>query len=126
MNPGAPAFGDHLYDRLVQTAAEAWLERGLHRLGGYDRVGAAVAEDPDGEGLWLHEFAGAFMREWGLDGPDGCLWVLAHTFTREVPGGTLTGGRVREVVADLARRCFASDVLARARRDLERKVAFGW
>lgn len=126
MTGRGPTFGQHLYERLVQEAADAWLERALHRLGDYGKVQEQMAADPDGPGLWLHSFAQAFMRDQGMDGADGHLWVLAHTYTREVPDTAWASRQVTQAVAGLARSCFALDVLSRARRDLERKSAFGW
>lgn len=110
-------FERQQFDLLLADGVERLSERVVHRCGGHDAALAQLREDPEGEGVWLHDFTGHLMSDLLLDDAAGACFVLQALERRVVDGAP--AGRVADVLGALARDALAQLLRAKTVEALE-------
>jgi hypothetical protein len=111
------------FDFLLITAVERYAERLVQRNEGAERALARLRAEPQGEGVWLDQFAQAIFRDFLLDGPAGACFVLQALARRSVPPPA--AATVEAMLQHMALRAFA-DLLARKTEEaLEQQLGYG-
>lgn len=82
------AYQRQQFDFLLLTAAERFAERLVQRCGGAGPARARLRADPQGEGVWLDQFAQAIFRDFLLNNPAGACFVLQALACRPAPAPT--------------------------------------
>ena len=122
---------------LLQTATERYVARLEERFRGPDAALTSLREDPDGEGVWLTEFAEAVFEDFLLNNVEGACFVLQALATRPVApvasgpvasgpvaSGTVAGGTVGATLGAMAKRLFADLLLQKAIELLEQHSGY--
>jgi hypothetical protein len=116
------AFERQQFDLLLAMSAERLAERAVHRCGGPDAALAQLRADPQGEGVWLDEFARAVFRDFLLDSPAGACFVLQALAGRSA--APPPAGSVAEMLGHMALRVFADLLGAKVEELLEQQAAY--
>jgi hypothetical protein len=111
-------------DVLLQMAVERLTERSVQRCAGAENALRQLRHDPDGEGVWLSDFLGAFFQDACLDNTAGAAFLLQALEKRTVTPEAETG-KVGDILQDLARRVFRDLVVRKAEESLSQQLAYG-
>jgi hypothetical protein len=111
------------FDFLLLTATDRFADRIVQRCGGIEPALARLRQDPQGEGVWLDEFAQAIFRDFLLDGAAGACFVLQALPRRRVPPPA--AGTVETMLGQLALRAFADLLAAKTEESLEQQSSYG-
>ena len=111
------------FDFLLMTAVERYVERLVQRNEGGEAALARLRADPQGEGVWLDQFAQAIFRDFLLDNPAGACFVLQAMPRRRAPPPD--AGPIEAMLQQLALRAFADLLGAKTEEALEQQVAYG-
>lgn len=111
---------------------ESFAERIVQRCAGQDAAIAALADDPEGEGVWLSQFVDAVFDEWCLADADGAAFVLRALRTRPLPADGLTqlsadlvGGTVEQLLIGTAKATFAQLLRNKVLESMRRASVYG-
>jgi len=114
---------------LLRAAVERFCERIVQRCEGIGPALKQLRDNPQGEGVWLDDFVGAFFQDSLLDNPGGACFVLQALQRRPVPDRVLpTDGAIDGSIGDhlqhTARRAFAALLAQKAAEALSQHAAF--
>lgn len=116
------AYQRQQFDFLLVTAVERFAERIVQRCGGAQAALELLRADPQGEGVWLDEFARAIFRDFLLDSPAGACFVLQALARR--PAAATPAGTIQTVLGHLALRAFADLLALKTEEALEQQAGY--
>lgn len=116
------AYQRQQFDFLLMTAVERYCERIVQRNEGAEQALARLRADPQGEGIWLDQFAQAIFRDFLLDSPAGACFVLQALPRRRVPPPEVA--TVEAMLQQMALRAFADLLGAKAAEALEQQIGY--
>lgn len=110
------------FDFLLLTAVERYVERLTQRNGGAEPALTRLRCDPQGEGVWLDQFALAIFRDFLLDNAAGACFVLQALPRRRVaPPEAAT---IEAMLQAMALRAFADLLGAKTAEALEQQIGY--
>jgi hypothetical protein len=112
-------FERQQFDLLLTDGVGRLAERATYRCGGHEAALQRLREDPEGEGVWLHEFTRNLMTEMLLDDVAGACFVLQALARRRVTTAVPAGAPVADVLAALATDALAELLRAKTIESLE-------
>lgn len=118
------------FDFLLMTAVERFTERLVQRNAGAGPARARLAQTPQGEGVWLDEYAGAILSDFLLDNVAGACFLLQAMANRSLDNTAITAligaqdHNVESLLVALARRTFADLLRAKTLEALEQASLF--
>ncbi|MEM9554056.1 MAG: hypothetical protein AAGC60_07340 [Acidobacteriota bacterium] len=110
------------FDFLLHTAVERYTERLEQRLGGPGPALERLRNDPDGDGVWLHEFTRSLFADFLLDNVGGACFVLQALARR--PAAPTRGGTIEDTLLELAESAFAALLDAKTDEALEQRSGY--
>ena len=116
------AYQRQQFDFLLMTAADRLVERITQRCGGPEPALERLRASPQGEGIWLDQFAQAIFRDFLLDSPAGACFVLQALSRR--PAAAPAAGTIEAMLSQLALRAFADLLAAKAEELLEQQAGY--
>lgn len=117
------------FDALLGQVGEGFAERIVQRCAGQERAIAALADDPEGEGVWLSAFVDAVFDEWCLADADGAAFVLRALRTRPLPEQVgehvAASGTVEQLLVATAKASFGQLLRAKVLESMRRHSVYG-
>ena len=110
------------FDFLLANAVERYTERLEQRNEGPEKALEKLRADPNGEGIWLDEFARAIFRDFLLDNPEGHCCILCSLARRNTPA--LQPTKVADALAALALHAFSDLLRLKTEELLEQHCAY--
>lgn len=116
------AYQRQQFDFLLMTAVERYVERIVQRNEGAENALVRLRTAPQGEGIWLDEFAHAIFRDFLLDNAAGACFVLQALPRRRVaPPEAAT---IETMLQAMALRAFADLLGAKTAEALEQQIGY--
>lgn len=116
------AYQRQQFDFLLMTAVERYVERLVQRNEGAENALTRLRAAPQGEGIWLDEFAQAIFRDFLLDNAAGACFVLQALPRRRVaPPEAAT---IEAMLQAMALRAFADLLGAKTAEALEQQIGY--
>jgi hypothetical protein len=117
------------FDFLLLTAVERYTERLEQRCGGAGTALRRLREEPEGEGIWLTQFATAIFQDFLLDTVGGACFVLQALASQPIPeiaqgGDGKSKVKIEDVLNAMALTAFAAVLRAKTEESLERAALF--
>ena len=116
-------YEQQLFGSTLAVAVERFRDRIVQRSEGMENALARLRADAHGEGVWLDRFVTQFFADELLDNPAGACYVLRALERRSVPAAP--GGKIGDVLVDLARTAFMELLRVKTIESLEGGVAHG-
>jgi len=107
---------------LLFTAVERYTERLEQRCGGSSAALRRLRHEPDGEGIWLTQFAEAIFNDFLLNNAAGACFVLRALSSQPAPPAA--GSTIDAHLQSLARAAFAAVLQSKTEESLERNAMF--
>ncbi|MFV9507247.1 MAG: hypothetical protein AB4911_22075 [Oscillochloridaceae bacterium umkhey_bin13] len=117
------AYQRQQFDFLLLTAVERYSERLVQRNEGAANALARLQADPQGEGVWLDQFAEAIFRDFLLDNVAGACFVLQALARRRIPSPA--AATIETMLQTMALRAFADLLAAKTSEALEQQIGYG-
>ncbi|WP_051331140.1 hypothetical protein [Aneurinibacillus terranovensis] len=108
-------------------AVERFSERIIQRNEGAQNALHRLRANPQGEGVWLNEFADAFFRDALLDNSAGSCLILQALANQRINDSSriFVPVTVGEALQELAKQSFATLLQNKTEEALEQTLAFG-
>ncbi len=111
---------------LLFTAVERFTERLEQRCGGSAAALDRLRDEPEGEGIWLTQFAQAIFNDFLLNNPAGACFILQALASQPSPVLPLADitATIETHLQTLALAAFARSLQAKTEESLERNAIF--
>ena len=110
------------FDLLLQLSVERFVERLEQRNEGVENALTRLRANPEGEFIWLTQFAEAVFQDFLLNTPDGAAFVLRALPRRRI--ASPPSGTVESMLQSMAISAFAELLRQKTDEELERRIAY--
>ena len=110
------------FDFLLMTATERFVDRLIQRNMGADNALKRLRADPNGEGVWLDEFANAIFQDFLLDNVGGACFVLQALEKSQID--SVPSGKIETVLIAMARTAFTALMRSKTEEHLEQEAMY--
>jgi hypothetical protein len=112
------------FDFFLHAAIERFVDRVEQRCGGPVPALQALRDAPEGEGVWLTDFATVLFQDFALDNAGGAAFVLQALGRRPAPVVEGAGLTVEQWLVRGAIAAFAQVLRAKTDEALEQRLVF--
>jgi len=119
-----PLHEEQQFHFLLFTAVERYTERLEQRCGGSTAALAKLRAEPEGEGIWLTQFAEAILNDFLLNNVAGACFILQALATQPMPLVEGAAAKIEGYLQALALAAFARILQAKTDESLERNAVF--
>jgi hypothetical protein len=110
------------FDLVLSLSVERWTERLEQRNAGAENALTRLRSDPEGEGIWLTQYAEAVFNDFLLNNTDGAAFVLRALPKRKIP--VPHEGTVDSMLRAMALSAFSDLLRQKTDEELERQLSF--
>ena len=119
-----PLHEEQQFHFLLFTAVERYTERLELRCGGSTAALLRLRAEPEGEGIWLTQFAEAILNDFLLNNVAGACFILQALAAQPMPSVELAATKIDAHLQTLALASFARILRAKTDESLERNAVF--
>lgn len=109
------------FDFLLLTAVDRYVERLIQRNEGAENALRKLRQDPQGEGIWLNQFAEAIFQDFLLDNTAGACFILQSLAQQTVSAPN--AGSIEKMLVAMAREAFADLLRRKTEEFLEQQAS---
>ncbi len=110
------------FDFFLMTAVNRFQERITQRNEGGAQALERLRNDPDGEGVWLHQFVDALFQDFLLDNLEGACFVLRALPKRKTSAPN--SAPVEQMLGQMARTVFTDLLKSKTEEALEQTLMY--
>lgn len=119
-----PPHEEKQFHFLLFTAVERYTERLEQRCGGSTAALLRLRSDPEGDGIWLTQFAQAIFNDFLLNNAAGACFILQALILQPIPVFPNANPSIDAHLQALALTAFARVLRAKTEESLERNAVF--
>ncbi len=119
-----PPHEEQQFHFLLFTAVERYTERLEQRCGGPTAALLRLRRDPEGDGIWLTQFAQAIFNDFLLNNAAGACFILQALVLQPIPVLPNANPSIDAHLQALALAAFAQALRAKTEESLERNAVF--